>query len=367
MNKEDEKIIKQFSKERNIKYETERNYKIYLQEYSTQQGKTLTELLQEAETEEETGIRWTNRKLKKRLIEHRSYLYNKHAPTTAKGRMTRILTFYRHHDIEIHTLPPFNTRNLNNPAPVNYNDLPDKEIIRAAVDVATPVMKPIILFMSSSGCGRAETLSLTVYNYIKATEEYHSGGSIQNIIETLNKIKDVVPTFNILRVKTNKYYTTFCSPETVTAINTYLLSRKNLTLESPLFKINKDYFIEAFENINNKLGLDKVGFYNRFRSHALRKYHASALYNDGMSMDKVNDLQGKTKNSTDKAYFMINISDLKNDYIKHLPALMIGKEIEKITVKSKEFVELESENNSLKQEINDLKGDVADIKKMFDI
>ena len=69
----------------------------------------------------------------------------------------------------------------------------------------------------------------------------------------------------------------------------------------------------------------------------LRKYHASALYNDGMSMDKVNDLQGKTKNSTDKAYFMINIDDLKNDYIKHLPALMIGKEIEKITVKSKEI------------------------------
>lgn len=367
MNKEDEKIIEQFAKTRNIKYETERNYKIYLQEYCTQQSKTLTKLLQEAETEEEEGIRWKNRTLKKRLTEHRSYLYNKHAPSTAKARMTKIMTFYRHHDIEIHQLPPFNVRNLDNTAPINYTDLPDKEIIRAAVDVASPVMKPLILFMSSSGCGRAETLNLTVHSYIKATENYHQGGSIQNIIETLNKNKDVVPTFNIKRVKTNKYYTTFCSPETVTAINTYLLSRNNLTLESRLFKINKDYFIEAFENINNKLDLGKVGHYNRFRSHMLRKYHATTLYNDGMSLDTVNDLQGKTKNRTDNAYFMINIEDLRNEYIKHLPALMIGKEIEKITVKSKEFVELESENNSLKQEINNLKGDVADIKKMFDI
>ena len=367
MNKEDMEIIKQFGKDRNIKYETLRNYQIYLQEYSMQQDKTLTELLNEAETEEEKGTRWKNRTLKKRLTQHRAYLYNKHAPSTAKGRMTRITTFYRHHDIEIHQLPPFNTRNLNNPAPVNYKDLPDKEIIRAAVDIATPVMKPIILFMSSSGCGRAETLNLTVDSYIEATKDYHNGGSIQEIIETLNKIKDVVPTFNILRVKTNKYYTTFCSPEAVKAINNYLLSRSNLTLNSKLFQINKDYFIQAFEEINNKLNLGKVGFYNRFRSHALRKYHATTLYNDGMSLDNVNDLQGKTKNKTDSAYFMVNIDDLKLEYIRHLPALMISKEVEKITIKSKEFVELESENKDLKSEINSLKDDVADIKRMFDI
>ena len=66
----------------------------------------------------------------------------------------------------------------------------------------------------------------------------------------------------------------------------------------------------------------------------LRKFHASALYNDGMSLDKVNDLQGKAKNKTDQAYFLINPEDLKYDYIQHLPAVTIGKEIEKISIKS---------------------------------
>lgn len=43
-------------------------------------------------------------------------------------------------------------------------------------------------------------------------------------------------------------------------------------------------------------GLGKIGPYNRFRSNMLRKFHVSSLYNDGMSLDDVNDLQGKAKN-----------------------------------------------------------------------
>ena len=64
--------------------------------------------------------------------------------------------------------------------------------------------------------------------------------------------------------------------------------------------------VQSFEMINDTLGLGRVGKYRRFRSHMLRKFHASALYNDGMSLDKVNDLQGKAKNKTDQAYFMTN-------------------------------------------------------------
>ncbi len=79
--------------------------------------------------------------------------------------------------------------------------------------------------------------------------------------------------------------------------------------------------VQSFEMINDTLGLGRVGRYLRFRSHMLRKFHASALYNDGMGIDKVNDLQGKAKNKTDAAYFMTNPDDLKYEYIQHLPAV----------------------------------------------
>lgn len=358
MKNEDIELINDFSRQRNIKNNTKNGYIIYLKEYCKQQEMSLQNLIKEAEQEEEAGIRWKNRTIKKRLIEYRNYLYNTHAPNTAKGRFTKIKTFYKHYDIEIHNLPPFNTRNLQNTPPINFNDLPDKDIIRSAIEVKPSVMKPLILFMSSSGCGRAETLNITIEDYINATEEYHNGGTIYDIIKDLNEIKDVVPTFNIRRVKTNKFYTTFCSPETVTAINTYLSSRNNLKNENRLFKVHETYLIKLFQNTNNALGLKKVGSYNRFRSHMLRKYHATTLFNDGMSIDTVNDLQGKTKNATDSAYFIRNVEDLKAEYIKHLPALQICDDVHKVTVKSKEFVELELENKNLKEDISNLKSDV---------
>ena len=125
------------------------------------------------------------------------------------------------------------------------------------------------------------------------------------------------------------------------------------------------YFSVNFQKINEDLGLGKVGNYNRFRIHMLRKFHASALYNDGMSLDDVNDLQGKSKNRTDQAYFMINPEDLKYEYIKHLPAITINTDVKKLHVKSPEFVKIENEKNELKSELDRLRADIDSLKCMI--
>ena len=350
LNTQDMDLLDYFIKTRNDKPQTKKQYKFALSEYITYYNTTLQELLDEAENEEEDGIRWKHRTLKRRLIEYRTYLYNKHSTNTAKHRFSSIRAFYKHFDIEVHDLPVFNKP--KNTPPINYKNLPDKEIIRAAIDIAPPVMKPIILFMVSSGCAKAETLNLTVMDYMKATYDYHQTDNIQEMINRLNQIDDVIPTFNLKRQKTSKYYTTFCSPEAVRAINLYLSNRKDpLTPEKKLFKINKDHFSVKFGEINDELGLGKVGVFRRFRSHMLRKFHASALYNDGMSLDKVNDLQGKAKNRVDEAYFFNTDEALKEEYIQHLSAVTMSKEVEKVTVKSPEYIKLENKNRDLKDTV----------------
>lgn len=76
----------------------------------------------------------------------------------------------------------------------------------------------------------------------------------------MDDAKHVIPTFNIRRQKTDKYYTTYCTPEAVNAINSYLLSRTDhLTDDKQLFKIGNCYFSDLFANMNGKLGLGKVG------------------------------------------------------------------------------------------------------------
>ena len=365
-NMKNTKILDYFFKIRNITHpQTQKLYRITLNEYIEYQQLTLHELLTEAEQEEEQGIRWKHRTLKKRLLEYRVYLHQKHAVNTAKHRFTRIITFYQQFDIEIHNLPKFITRKED---PVmNYRNLPDKEIIRAAIDIASPVMKPIILFMVSSGCARTETLNLTINNYIEATQEYHNGGDIYEIINILNNIDDIIPTFNLKRQKTQKYYTTFCSPEAVNAINTYLLSRTDtLTPNSKLFKINPTYFTVKFTEINNELNLGKVGTFNRFRSHMLRKFHASSLMNDGMSRETVNDLQGKTKSAVDEVYFYNNPESLKDQYIQHLHAVTIMQDVEKITVKSPEFLKLENTNRELNETVREQQNKYDNILKRIE-
>lgn len=118
----------------------------------------------------------------------------------------------------------------------------------------------------------------------------------------------------------------------------------------------------SHEMINDTLGLGRIGRYLMFRSHMLRKFHASALYNDGMSIDKVNDLQGKAKNKTDAAYFMTNPDDLKYEYIQHLPAVTVNTDVEKLSVKSPQFIQMEKENEALKSEVDDMKGELEEMR-----
>lgn len=340
-------------------------YKQAIGKYTTFCEKSMEELIEEAESEEDAGIRWKKRKLKRRLLSFRQYLIDNYSLNTAKSLFQPILVIYKYFEIEVFDLPKINRKSVKVAKPIEFKDLPDKKIIRNALEIANPRMKAIIYFMASSGCARRETLNLTIGDYVDALSEYTNKTDIYDILSEIKTTDDIIPTFNVLRQKTNKYYTTYCSPEAVKAINIYLLSREDrLTNDSPLFKIEQIYFNKSFKKINDELGLGNRGIYARFRSHMLRKFHASALYNDGMSIDKVNDLQGKAKNKTDSAYFMTNPEDLKYEYIKHLSAVTINEEVKKLSIKSPEFIQMENEKNKLETELDGIKEEMDDIRSM---
>lgn len=360
----DNELLEEVHMMKNHNPRTQYIYKQAVKKYTEFCGMSLEELLDEAEAEEDAGIKWKKRKLKRRLLTFRQYLIDNFSLNTVYAIFGPIMVIYRYFEIEIHKLPPINRKAANTADPIQFGDLPDKEIIRKAVEIATPTIKPIIYFMTSSGCAKRETLNLTIKDYIDALSEYTDETNIYDIIDDLGDCESVVPTFSVYRQKTGKHYTTYCSPEAVSAINTYLLWRLDaLTDDRPLFKVDPNHFTMCFIEINNKLRLGKVGNYNRFRSHMLRKFHASTLYNDGMSLDKVNELQGKAKNKTDSAYFMVNPNDLKNEYIQHLPALSINQEVKKLTIKSPEYLKMEKENAEYKQRMDNLTNEVDYIKK----
>ena len=76
----------------------------------------------------------------------------------------------------------------------------------------------------------------------------------------------------------------------------------------------------------------------------LRKFHASQLYNDGLSIDEIDELQGRGKDQTRTSYFMEDPLRLREKYIEHMGAVTINLDVERLSIKSPEFQAMETEN-----------------------
>ena len=361
---EDEQILEDLVLSRNLAERTEILYKQVIEKYTNFNKTSLTDLLKEAETDEEDKVKWKRRKIRTRLLKFRQYLYANYMASTAKMNFSKIKTIYRHYEIEMQPLPPISEKQDDGTC-IQFKDLPDKEIIQKALKVANPLHRAIILFMSSSGCATAETLNLQVKDLITSVSEYYDGNDIYDLIDTLKGRDDIVPTFQLKRRKTGKNYFTFCSPEAFNEICIYLLTRKSLRESDRLFKITQLHLMQLFREVNNLLGLGTIGpnHFVRFRSHMLRKFHASTLYNDGMSLNTVNDLQGKSKNKTDSSYFMEDPSKLKEKYMKHMGSLTINLEVNSLDIKSREYRLLEKELDDKTKEYDELRTRVLSIEQ----
>jgi integrase len=352
----DENILQEFQHTRRLKPQTMKGYKDAVRIYTTFNTLTLEELLDEAMNEEKDRLPWIDRTLKKRLEDFRTYLYDNYSKKTARIHFGRIKTIYLHYYIEIHKLPEIQAEDKQ--APISYKDLPTVQILRKALNISEPMIRALILFMVSSGCAKKETRHLTIQDFIDATSDYHNKSEICDVINALKDQDDIVPIFHLYRHKTKKWFYTCCTPEATEAIIHHLVkllnNHANLQPTDRIFNINKDYFNNYFKEINTALGLGKVRNFNRFTSHMLRRYHASALQNDGLDKDTVNTLQGKGQNPTDAAYFKVNPVKLKEKYMEHMHCLYVDFDIKE--VKPEAVIRLENENKELKlqnQAIND--------------
>ena len=369
MNDRDEQLIQGFCDERGLKEVTKNSYTTAIGLYCDFHDMCFYDLLDEAEQEERDNVRWKYSKLRSRLLSFRNHLQKKgHLANTVKGYVSRVMTVYEEgFDIEIGKMPKINQKNVKKPTPISYNDLPDKELLRHILKMVNPLMKAVILFMTSSGCAKRETLNLTIQDFIEATSEYHHKTDIYEVIEVLNDRNDVVPSWRLRRQKTNKYYTTFSSPESTVEIIHYLvIDERELEGSTPLFDISSTHLNNTFGKINNKLNLGKAGAYNRFRSHMLRKFHASQLYNDGLSMDEVDELQGRGKDQTRTSYFMEDPLRLREKYIEHMGAVTINLDVDKLTIKSPEFIQMETDNKELRTKLDKIEADMTEFRKFFE-
>lgn len=344
--------FKQFVEERKLSDKSKRTYELSLTDYCRYHNMNLTDLLEEADTEEENGIRLKRRTIKSRLVNYRTYLVTNFKKNTVKTRFNQIKAFYRHFEIEIPTLPYLSHKTYIVNEPVTYDDMLTREIIEDALNFADSRMKAIILLGVSSGMGRSEIRNLTINDFLVACDEpCNTDEEIKPTLQKMYRSKELyVPTFKLLRQKVREYYYTFATHEFVEATVKYLLTNpKPLHLNDSLFAISEERFNEKYKELNDVLGLGFVGSFRKFRSHMVRKYNATALKNgsNAMSEEDIDFLQGRSRGTVRELYMKENPLVLKEKYISAMNNVLIYHESKIISEQSAKIKQLSEELNGI--------------------
>lgn len=335
-------MLEKFIEARDIVDETAKSYRITVNQYTKFHNLTLEELITEAWNDDEEIRNIHKRKINDRIFNFRTELKEvyKLETTTINKKIGNLQTIYTHYGIEFPKVRGLKDKRKQ----LTYFDLPTKEHICLALESTTIHNQALILFLASSGTGRAETASITIQDFIDATSEYHNGGTLEEILDEIYSQKDVVvPTFSLRRQKTNKTYYTFCTPEATFAIVNYLRhelkkqkiknrrekTEEEINLSKPLFASSARSISQKLNKINDKLGFGFKGKDRFFRPHTLRKFHAS---NIGLSAEYIDTLQGRAKDKIHATYIKTNPAHLKKVYINVMENVTVNLEAQRTVI-----------------------------------
>lgn len=320
-------LLNKFYNERNIKTSTRKGYVATLTrwfKYTDGKYNSIQENIDFYMKEEDQKIPMRNRCIKKEMLGFREWLLEDKgikSDKSVRSYFSKLGTIFRHYGLEIPQLPQVK---MDKGYVSSYNDLPTHNMIKTACEQSPLDLKALILFMSSSGSAKAETLSITVKMFLEGCNEYleekATSTNIQETLKALTDKHDIVPMIYLRRIKTDKWYYTCCSPEASYMIIESLKTRKNLKWGDKLFDYTSSLILARFQEINDNNNWGYVGAYRRFRSHALRKFMAS---NIGLPRDQVDSLQGRSKDMIQEAYFKQDPKSLKEIYMNVMNRVMV--------------------------------------------
>lgn len=366
---DDEELIEEWFIRRNISKGSQRSYRIALRYYIKILNMNPTRLIEEAEAEEDSGIRLRKRKIYRYLLEYKNYLENSNiAPSTVNLYFAAIRSFYKAFDI---VTPEIKVTRGDIELDKNVGKPLTREDIHRLVSVAPPRERALIYLMALSGMGQQEARDLKIRKLI-ASASLAIGKELDNVYDLFKFEEEIIRevlTLEITRKKVKYKHHTFLPPEATREIIKYLKERcygENVKIRIKdnndfIFvskyggKLSRDSVVSNFKRIGKNAGFKKEkGAYSYWRSHALRKYFISTIINKIGAKTVADYLAGHKISEQDRTYWKADPEDLKKHYLKALPYLTLDKRkvkdlesqeykdyIEKSRVKDRKIAELE--------------------------
>jgi integrase len=359
------------TEERDIKPSSYKLYLLVLTKYCKLLQTTPTDLIITARKEEAEQIPMELRKIRRDLTKYRKHLQAQdYSPKTIRTNLTIVRSFYGEFDIK---LPKIRKKRKTDEILITSEDIPGKDHINKALKHANFKYKAIILLMAESGMGSAEIRSLTINDFLKASEiSVKDPFTLYETVDLGELKHSKILTWKIKRIKTDKPYFTFSGPDSYQAISDYLHMRNQkhpITRNQYLFGKNdkplvKRTFERYFMDLNDKCNFGFQGRQRFFTSHKLRKYFATTLEASRMPHLMIRWLMGHNIDSVTNAYFKPDIDALREEYRRVLPMLSINQVVvhDIHTESMKELKELRKEVKRMERMLN-LEKRVTDAEK----
>jgi integrase len=375
----DEDIYQEWFTKKNLSKGTRRTYMVAIESYKKYTGKSLSELIDEAEEEEDKSLRMRKRKINKYIIGFKAHLEDSGlAPGSIKNKMSAVISLYQSFEIQT---PQINLPKGDICLEKNYNTPPTREEIQSMINVSDARDAAIIYTMALTGLASKEIRNITVRKYLESAEKAINRDldSIEDLFEYEDEILGEVLTLDIVREKVHYRHQTFIPPETNRAIISYIKWRHNnrnakrhiTDLDGKLF-ITKSGMPMSRTGVGNSIRRrgKQAGFkskgegaYRYWRPHSLRKYFISTIINNTGNHILADYLAGHKIDDVKRAYWHADPEALKDDYLKVLPYLSIDKAKVK-DVSSKEFKTLNQKINYLEKLLADKEYAKETIKKV---
>lgn len=364
---------------KNLSESTQSLYTLGLKQYCDLTGKTLEELLDEAEDEEENIPRLRKRKIDSYLPRFKKSLEErKLAPQTIKVYVSAVKTFYKYYKI---TIPEVSTDVSDICLEKNEGKLLTKEEIQKMVEIAPIRDKTMIYLMAMTGMAQAEVRNLTIKKFLDAASDALDKKikTVENLFEYEKELNEVVLSLLITRKKVKYRYHSFIPPEVTKNIIYYLKERsygrnekiritdvrKELFVTHHGEKLTKSGVSSNFNRIGKKLGFTAIekGAYGFWRSHGLRKYFISTIINNTGDHILADYLVGHKIDKTKRAYWKADPEKLKAKYMEVVGYLSVDESKFKV-FESEEFKKLTAELKESKKESQNIKNEFREILLM---
>ncbi|AKB36122.1 hypothetical protein MSSAC_1532 [Methanosarcina siciliae C2J] len=356
-----------FGKKRNTKL----SYTLAMKQYTEFTGKTPTQLIEEGKEDIKAGKLMDERRIFIEFNEfHNNLITTDKAPKTIYTTLAGIRSFFNKYYIEV---PKVKYDSEAKSLPEN-EEIPEKEDLREALKVCTPMQAAIMLTGISGGLSAEDITNLKLKTYLDGLDK-----------------ETGICTLVQRRMKTDTRYITFLSPECTQAINKYLeirdrkikakdsrrerqLAKQRASPDSYLFiseRIKDEYLqtgdeeirkltvgaiTKIFRDISDKAQQNTPGGqWNTIRSHNMRKVFDSALLNAGADSFFVEFIIGHKIDKTRAAYFRAQPEKLKEIYAGYIDALTIEEKLDptehpSYTLMKQRNEELETQNEIMTRE-----------------